>query len=1133
MKISYLFLILCGNCLWANMMFSQEAKVTIHATNIQLEKLLSEIENQTDYLFIYSKGNVAVDKYKVSINATNQPVKDVLDRALDGSPIRYVMEGTHIVLSHSSSKTKAGVSHPQQGDIKVSGVVTDQNGEPLIGANVKEKRTTDGTITDIDGHFSLQVPSGTTLEISYIGYLSQEVKISGEVNDLRIVMREDSRSLDEVIVVGYGVQKKKLVTGATIQVSGDDVLKQNRTDILGALQGQTPGVNITQSSGMPGEGFKVVIRGMGTINNSDPLYVIDGVPGGDITGLNPSDIESIDVLKDAASAAIYGARAANGVILVTTRQGSEGKISLSYDGYIGFQNLVKKPKLANAQQYIELINESRANDGLDAFDWANLIPVQYPSILDGTWSGTNWFEEIENSGAPVQNHAFNASGGNSISRFTIGASYSNQESVLGKPVPMKNERYNLRINSSHTVYKVKDLEVIKLSENLSFSYRERQGIGIGDYNSNDIHNALVITPLLPMYNSKGGYYLHEDKLADNWVYDGSLGNPVAQMDIQRGKNLNKYYNLRFNASLEIQPIKDLKYKSVFGFNFKSNAGRRYRPYARFSSNNEQLDDVQQRSSMGHDWTWENTISYSKNFNSSHNMDFLLGTSMEKSGIGQELNATNRTSLFPGLWDYAWLSNTGPTSSSTELVGRPFEQEMLQSFFGRINYNYQEKYMATLIMRTDGSSTFARGHRWGFFPSISAGWVMTSEPFMESVHSWLDFFKLRGSWGQNGNNRVENFQYLESFQQNKYYYFGNDKTTRQTGAYKDVVANPDITWETSEQLDLGFDARFLNSRLGFTFDWYDKTTKDWLLQAPILASIGTGAPYINGGDIKNMGVELGLNWNDQINRDFRYGVNLNFSYNKNEVTRIANSEGIIHGAANVLFNASDEMNRVEVGYPIGYFWGYKTAGIFQNEQQVINTEAKISNAQPGDVIFVDLNGDGAITAEDKTMLGDPIPDFTAGLSFNIFIKGFDFTVTSFGAFGHQIIKSYRRWADRPMENYTTDIYSRWTGEGTSNRTPRLTWGPHPNRQYISDLYIENADYLKIQNITLGYDFKQLFPIIPLTQARLYVTAQNLFTITGYSGLDPEVGYGNASWASGVDLGYFPSPKTFIIGVNLKF
>ena len=766
MKISYLFLILCGNCLWANMMFSQEAKVTIHATNIQLEKLLSEIENQTDYLFIYSKGNVAVDKYKVSINATNQPVKDVLDRALDGSPIRYVMEGTHIVLSHSSSKTKAGVSHPQQGDIKVSGVVTDQNGEPLIGANVKEKRTTDGTITDIDGHFSLQVPSGTTLEISYIGYLSQEVKISGEVNDLRIVMREDSRSLDEVIVVGYGVQKKKLVTGATIQVSGDDVLKQNRTDILGALQGQTPGVNITQSSGMPGEGFKVVIRGMGTINNSDPLYVIDGVPGGDITGLNPSDIESIDVLKDAASAAIYGARAANGVILVTTRQGSEGKISLSYDGYIGFQNLVKKPKLANAQQYIELINESRANDGLDAFDWANLIPVQYPSILDGTWSGTNWFEEIENSGAPVQNHAFNASGGNSISRFTIGASYSNQESVLGKPVPMKNERYNLRINSSHTVYKVKDLEVIKLSENLSFSYRERQGIGIGDYNSNDIHNALVITPLLPMYNSKGGYYLHEDKLADNWVYDGSLGNPVAQMDIQRGKNLNKYYNLRFNASLEIQPIKDLKYKSVFGFNFKSNAGRRYRPYARFSSNNEQLDDVQQRSSMGHDWTWENTISYSKNFNSSHNMDFLLGTSMEKSGIGQELNATNRTSLFPGLWDYAWLSNTGPTSSSTELVGRPFEQEMLQSFFGRINYNYQEKYMATLIMRTDGSSTFARGHRWGFFPSISAGWVMTSEPFMESVHSWLDFFKLRGSWGQNGNNRVENFQYLESFQQNK-------------------------------------------------------------------------------------------------------------------------------------------------------------------------------------------------------------------------------------------------------------------------------------------------------------------------------------------------------------------------------
>lgn len=381
MKISYLFLILCGNCLWANMMFSQETKVTIHATNIQLEKLLSEIENQTDYLFIYSKGNVAVDKYKVSINATNQPVKDVLDRALDGSPIRYVMEGTHIVLSHASPRAEGGASNRGQSDIKVSGVIIDQNGEPLIGANVQEKGTTNGTITDLDGRFSLLVPSGTTLEISYIGYLSQEVKISEKITDLRIVMREDSQSLDEVVVVGYGVQKKKLVTGATVQVKGDDIQKLSTNSALGALQSQTPGVQIRQSSGLPGEGFKVNVRGIGTIGDSAPLYVIDGIAGGDINALNPSDIESIDVLKDAASAAIYGARAANGVILVTTKQGRAGKVQISYDGYVGWQKVSKYPDLLNARQYMEIEDMMQVGDGNEPYDWKRLLPGYIYTIV--------------------------------------------------------------------------------------------------------------------------------------------------------------------------------------------------------------------------------------------------------------------------------------------------------------------------------------------------------------------------------------------------------------------------------------------------------------------------------------------------------------------------------------------------------------------------------------------------------------------------------------------------------------------------------------------------------------------------------------------------------------------------------
>jgi len=902
------------------------------------------------------------------------------------------------------------------------------------------------------------------------------------------------------------------------------------------LQGQTPGVTIIQSSGMPGSEFKVNIRGVGTIEKSDPLYVIDGIPGGDINTLNPSDIESIDVLKDAASAAIYGARAANGVILVTTRQGKTGKVQLSYDGYYGFQNVAKKPKLLNANQYMEIINEARSNSGVALYDFAKEIPVQYPLIKNGSWNGTNWLDEAENKNAPLQNHAINLMGGSEQSKFTVGLSYSNQEGTLGEPVPLKSDRYTLRVNSDHVLLKSKGLDIIRIGENLSYTFREKTGIGIGDYYSNDLHNFLITSPLLPAYNNNGDFYLHADKVADQWNLDGAAANPLAIMVYNRGNNIRKNYSLAANGYVEIQPIKNLKYKTVFGYNMTSESYRTYTPNAQISSTVEVNDRVRQSMNSGHKWSWENTLSYAHTFNEVHNLDAVIGMSAEKWGMGENIDVTNGDILFPGEFDYAWLSNAPAiTSGVTTVSGSPRGEGSLLSFFGRVNYNYMERYMLTVIMRGDGSSTFMSGNRWGFFPSVSAGWVLTSEPFMSSVQNWMDFFKLRGSWGQNGNQDVTTFQYLATilFNNNSSYFFGNDKTTRYAGGYADVLPNPDITWETSEQLDFGFDARFLNSRLGLSFDWYSKKTKDWLVQAPVLLSYGTGAPFINGGDVENKGVEIGLNWNDRINKDFRYGVNFNISYNKNEVTRIANSEGIIHGNENALFNGSKEAYRVEVGYPISYFYGFKTAGIFQNEAQVANTQAKYENAQPGDVIFVDTNNDGAITDDDRVMIGDPNPDYTLGFSVNLGYKGFDFMVSATGAFGHQILKSYRRWVDRPFDNYTDEIYGRWHGEGTSNKIPRLTASSHLNRQNISDLYVEDGDYVKIQNVTVGYDFKKLFPNMPLGQARLYVSAQNLFTITGYSGMDPEVGYGNQSWARGIDLGFYPSPRTYLVGVNLKF
>jgi TonB-linked SusC/RagA family outer membrane protein len=436
------------------------------------------------------------------------------------------------------------------------------------------------------------------------------------------------------------------------------------------------------------------------------------------------------------------------------------------------------------------------------------------------------------------------------------------------------------------------------------------------------------------------------------------------------------------------------------------------------------------------------------------------------------------------------------------------------------------------LRADASSNFAKGRRWGYFPSVSAGWVITNEAFMDPLKDQLDFFKIRASWGQNGNCNIDPFQYLATISFDGYYGFGSDNDSYYTGAYGDIIANPEITWETSEQINIGFDSRWFASRLGFTFDWYTKTTRDWLVLAPMLASYGTNPPYINGGNVENKGIEASLSWNDKI-EDFTYGINWNMAKNKNIITKIANSSGIIHGPWGILSDGQAEIYRAQVGFPIGYFWGYKTAGIFQNQEQVNQTPVKLNGSQPGDVIFVDTNNDNVINESDKTMIGNPHPDVTMGLSLNVGYKGFDLSIGAYGAFGHQIVKSHRDFLKSPLHNYTTDVFNRWHGEGTSNKIPRLTSGGHSNWSF-SEVFIENGDYVKLQNVTIGYDFKHIVKQLPLSQVRVYLTAQNLLTITGYQGMDPEVGYGShIPWASGIDLGFYPAPRVYMVGLNLKF
>jgi TonB-linked SusC/RagA family outer membrane protein len=1031
-----------------------------------------------------------------------------------------------------------------QTSIKVTGTVTDPSGETLIGASVAEKGTTNGTVTDLDGNFSLTASPGATLEITYIGYLTATVKVAAGKTDYSITLSEDRQSLDEVVVVGYGVQKKKLVTGATVQVSGEKIQKMSTTSALTAMQSLSPGVAITQNNGQPGSGFIVNIRGIGTIGNSAPLYVIDGVAGGDINHISPSDIESIDILKDAASAAIYGARAANGVVLVTTKQGKVGKNVISYDGYVGWQYMTKKPDLLNAKEYISVQNERRFNEGLAAYDWENDLPAgMYQDIMDGKEKGTDWVDAFYKPGAPTTNHSFNLTGGNDVSTHSLGYSYTSQDGILGEAVQSTYKRHTFRINSDHVLLKVKDFDAIKIGETLNYMYRTNSGISNGNQFWNAFYSVLVANPLLPAYDKEGDYYDYYDKAENGWNFDGNTGNPIAAVThSSQGLNLSKNHALNASAYLQLQPIKNLIFKSQFGYRMSASSYRDNNRKIRLSNNGwTENESISQNQSVGYNWTIDNTVSYNWKTDI-HNLTLMAGQSAEKWGYGENVSSYGRGNLFDLGWDYAWVDNVGEAAKNTNANtggGNPWGQGSLASFFGRVSYDYKETYMLTAIMRADGHSNFASGKRWGYFPSVSAGWVVTNEPFMAPTQNVLDFLKIRASFGQNGNANINAFQYLSTYEYSStsLYYFGSGKDVGTTGAIPRVLKNPDVTWETQEMLDLAFDARLFNQRLGVTFDWYSRTTKGWLVEAPISGVWGFRPPYKNGGAIKNSGFEVSLDWNDKIG-DVGYGVNLNYSNNTNEVTEIANSEGIIHGPTNVVQGTS-EFYRTEVGHPVWYFYGYKSGGIFQNADQVQaykNSQGIViqPNAIPGDVIFVDVNDDGKIDDNDKGQIGSQIPKHRLGFSLSLDYKGFDLMVAAAGAFGHQIFKSYRSFADSPLQNYTTDVYNRWYGEGTSNKWPRLTSGSNANYQQISDIWLEDGDYLKIQNITLGYNFKHLSSKIPFKQARLYLTGQNLFTFTKYSGMDPEIGFGNdTNNMSGLDLGYYPSAKTYLVGINLTF
>jgi len=1047
----------------------------------------------------------------------------------------------------------------------VNGQVTDVSGLPIPGVTVLVENTSNGASTDFDGNYTLNnVASTDNLVFSFVGYGTQKILV-GDQTTINVVLQESSESLEEIVVIGYGTTKRGLVTGANVNVKGEDIRELNTGTAMEALQGTAAGISITRNNGSPGAGTRVTIRGLGTIGNSNPLFIVDGVAVGNIDYLNPSDIESVDVLKDAASAAIYGSRAANGVVLVTTVKGrKESAPKITYNMFYGFQNIYKNLDPLNAQEYMYIMDEGRVNDGLAPNDWQALLSTNgylnenYPGLdqqlgddiwgmLQNGWKGTNWIDEITKKDAVVQSHAVNITGGSENIIYSFGASYFDQEGMIGGDiVDAGYQRLTTRLNTEMVLKKNESHNIITLGENFTYTNTKNRAVGTGNIYYNDLHDALVQTPLMPAYwqpaidnnINEFGFTPTLEGLAND------QHNPIANMFYRHNYNYPKNNTLVGNVYLEVEPIKNLKLRSSYGIDAWFGHGRgMYPTYHLATLFRNDNDGARQNMYLGNNYTWTNTASYEREFGD-HKVNVLVGTELLQNQINMDVSGSRLGLLFPGDPYYAYLNNTNSPESISDISSNGFDYAAggggLMSYMARAQYNYKEKYLFSATMRADGSSNFAEGNRWGYFPSLSAGWVISDEDFMTDSVDFLNYAKFRASWGQNGNQAIPNFIYSANI---AYafpgYFFGDSRPVSGNTAFPAVVPNPDVTWETSEQLNFGIDTRLFNEKLGFTFDWYKKTTKDWLVDAPILGTFGAGAPFINGGDIENTGIELVLNWKDKVG-DFNYGVTFSGAHNKNEVTKLANAEGIINGSGSVLSQGTASISRVEVGQPIGFFYGFETDGLLQTQEDVDayltpGGDYYFGDQRPGDVKFVDQNLDGVIDDKDKVYLGDPNPDFEMGLQLSLDYKGFYANTTLTGKFGMQIMQSYRSFADRLDQNYTSDIFNRWHGAGTSNRIPRLSSNTHRNTQAISDIFMYDGDYVRINNLTVGYDFSKLLEnFVAVSGAKFYVSVNNLHTFTKYKGMDPEVRFGHdQGWASGIDLGLYPQARTVMFGLNVDF
>lgn len=1094
MRISTFLLMVCVFCSYAGNAHSQNAKVSIRMNNVKLDKILNEIENQTDYLFIY---NNQVDINKItSVKVKNEAVAQVLDRILSGTGINYELEGTHIILTTEAIKDL----HAQQQAKTVTGTVTDVSGEPIIGANIRIKGTTTGTITDIDGNFSIEAEPQSVIEVSYIGYLTQETVINNQ-KSIRFLLKEDTKTLDEVVVIGYGVQKKADLTGSVANINTEKLNTQSNANIGQALQGKIAGVDIVSQGGAPGSGTRIMVCGIGTLNNASPLYIVDGMYMNSIDHINPNDIASIDVLKDASSAAIYGSRAANGVIIVTTKEGSntEGKPIIDLSVNLGISTASKFLDMLDAKGWAEVTTIARQAIGKPALDMA----TDLANKPDNDW------QDIMFRPALMQNYNLSVKGGGKYSTYYTGLGYFNQDGIVKGT---NYQRYNIQSKNDYKrgIFSAGTNLIISFSHDKPLHQELRGGM---------IGTILQSVPTLEKYDDtrEGGY-------GGTYGDVVNIPHPLAIIDDNIMDRYNENVKIFANLYAQIELFKGLKYKLNLTPDFSFERYKNYLNKYDFGLATNSITQLTERQRRRRNILVENLLTFDRTFGE-HKISALAGYTYQDSRF-RHIQAYGE-GLPQGLEEI----DAATTNRSNE--GNSW-RSVLTSILGRVFYSYQNKYLFTATIRRDGSSKFGKNNRYGYFPSFSLGWNVAEEKFMENVH-WLDQLKLRGGYGVLGNQEIDNYQYSSTITTGINYPDGNGGLLQ--GAFPKNFANPDIKWEETAMTNVGIDFMAFNNRLSLTADYYVKNTKDILLTVPIpISSGGANDPIRNAGKIRNNGFEFNLGWMDQPNPDISYGINLIGSFNKNKVIAMGSESGSIKGGST---NQNITTSETKAGYPIGGYWLISTAGYF-NSQEEVDAYAKDGKkiqpaAEPGDIKFVDANNDGVINDDDRVFQGSPFPDFTFALNGNMRYKNFDLSIGLQGVLGNKIYNATRQTLEDVTKgsNFLASCLDYWTPENKNASHPRLTWDdPNRNTRAESDRYLENGSYLRLRSVQLGYTFPQTWFKGAIQHARVYINAENLFTITSYSGYSPDVNADNANYR-GFDNFIYPTNRTFMLGLNVTF